>query len=370
MRKKANLGRDGKGARPRRTGDNGRVRLAALATALPPYQADQQEAEAFFTHHFSGRLSPRSLGVMKKFLAHPSIQQRRFAIDNTDCLVAEDPDRRMARFARWAVDLSAQAGLEALGRAGVTAGDVSALVVNTCTGYLCPGLSSYLLERLGLRRDIRTYDLVGGGCGGAIPNLQAGEACLKAAGGGVSLCVSVEICSATFQMEDDLSLILSNALFADGAAAAVLWTGSGGLELVASGSRHQPEDREAIRYVHRRGQLYNQLSNSLPRLVNRAVAAAVQGVLRPQGLAVDDVAHWAIHGGGEKVIAAVARELGLPEEKLRHTRDILARYGNMSSPSVLFTLREILDNGMRAGDWCLMAAFGAGLSAHALLLKA
>jgi predicted naringenin-chalcone synthase len=344
--------------------------LAALATAAPPYQADQQEAEAFFLRHFSHRLSPRSLGVMKKFLAHPSIRRRGFAIDGTDCLVAEDPDRRMERFTRWAVDLSARAALEALARAGLTARQVSALTVNTCTGYLCPGLSSYLLERLGLPRDIRTYDLVGGGCGGALPNLQAGAECLQAAGRGVALCVSVEICSATFQMEDDLSLILSNALFADGAAAAVLWTRPQGLELVASGSRHQPEDREAIRYVHRGGQLYNQLHGSLPRLVNRAVAAAVQGVLRPRGLQVDDVAHWAIHGGGEKVIAAVARELRLPEEKLRPTREVLARYGNMSSPSVLFTLKEILDNGLRPGDWCLMAAFGAGLSAHALLLRA
>ena len=153
---------------------------------------------------------------MKKFLAHPSIRRRRFAFDSPDCLVTEDPDGRMARFTRWAVELSARASLEALGRAGLAAREVSALVVNTCTGYLCPGLSSYLLERLGLPRDIRAYDLVGGGCGGAIPNLQAGEECLKAAGAGVALCVAVEICSATFQMEDDLSLILSNALFSAG----------------------------------------------------------------------------------------------------------------------------------------------------------
>jgi predicted naringenin-chalcone synthase len=114
------------------------------------------------------------------------------------------------------------------------------LVVNTCTGYLCPGLSSYLLEKLGLPRNIRTYDLVGGGCGGAIPNLQAAQEYLKSAGKGTALCVAVEICSATFQMADDMSLLLSNALFADGAAAAVLWTRPQGLALVDSSNRHQP----------------------------------------------------------------------------------------------------------------------------------
>ncbi len=348
---------------------DGGVRLAAVATASPPYTADQREAEDFFSQNFGHRLTSRSREIMRKFLRHPSIRQRRFAFDGPRCLVEEDADGRIERFSRWALELSARASREALGQAGLKVSDISALVVNTCTGYLCPGLSSYLLEALQLPRSIRAFDLVGGGCGGAIPNLQAGEDNLKAAGGGAALCVSVEICSATFQMDNDLSLLLSNALFGDGAAAAVLWTRGEGLELVASSSLHQPEDREAIRYVHRNGQLYNQLSRSLPQIVDGAVAEAVQAVLGPQGLSVADVAHWALHGGGEKVIAAVARQLGLPEEKLDPTREVLARYGNMSSPSVFFTLRRIMDNGIRPGDWCLMASFGAGLSAHALLLR-
>ena len=242
-------------------------------------------------------------------------------------------------------------------------------MVNTCTGYLCPGLSSYLLERLNLPRQIRAYDLVGGGCGGAVPNFQAAQELLLAKGEGAALCVSVEICSATFHMGDDLSLLLPNALLGDGAAAAVLWTRPRGLELVASSSFHAPEDREAIRYIHKHGQLYNQLSRDLPAIVNQAVAQAVQAVLEPRGLTVADVAHWALHGGGDKVLSAVAEELDIPPENLLPTRDILARYGNMSSPSVLFTLQEIMNNGLRPADWVLMASLGAGLSAHALLLK-
>jgi predicted naringenin-chalcone synthase len=345
------------------------VRLAAVATATPPYTADQQQAGEFFLRHFSQRLGRRYQEIMKKLLTHPSIRQRRFALDHPDCLVEEDPDRRIERFQRWAVDLSAQASQEALSRLGLEPREVTALIVHTCTGYLCPGLTSYLLERLGLSRNIRTYDLVGIGCGGAVPTMQAGAEHLQARGEGVALCVSVEICSATFQMAADPGLIISNTLFADGAAAAVLWTRPGGLELVASSNRHRPEDREAIRYVYRNGQLYNQLSRSLPQMVNGTVAAAVQEVLEPQGLQVADVAHWALHGGGDKIITAVARELGLPEDKLHPTRETLARYGNMSSPSALFTLRDILNNGLSPGDWCLLATFGAGLSAHALLLK-
>ncbi|MDI6854978.1 MAG: type III polyketide synthase [Deltaproteobacteria bacterium] len=351
------------------TPDPKRVRLAAVATATPPYVADQRQAADFFTRHFAHRLSHRSLELMRKFLAHPSIRERCFAIDGPRCLVAEHPDDKIARFLKWAVYLSTQASRRALAGAGLKPQEINALVVNTCTGYVCPGLTSYLIEELGLSRSIRAYDLVGSGCGGAVPNLQMGEEYLKANGEGAALCVSVEICSATFQMENDLSLILSNALFGDGAAAAVLWTRPRGLELVADGSRHQPEHREAIRYVNKNGQLYNQLSRSLPEIVSRAVAEAVRGVLAGNGLTAADIAHWALHSGGDRVITAIAGELGLPEEKLAPTRTVLARYGNMSSPSVLFSLREILNNGMRPQDWCVLASFGAGLSAHALLLR-
>ncbi|MHB8067165.1 MAG: type III polyketide synthase [Desulfobaccales bacterium] len=345
------------------------VRLAAVATATPPFTVDQLLAEEFFMRRFSHRLGRRYLGMLKKFLTHPGIRQRHFAFDSPECLVEEDPDRRIERFTRWAVDLSAQASMEALARVGLGPQDVTALIVHTCTGYLCPGLTSYLLERLGLSRDIRTYDLVGIGCGGAVPTLQTGSEFLQAHGGGVALCVSAEICSATFQMEEDLGLLMSNALFGDGAAAALLWTRPQGMELVDSSNQHQPEDREAIRYVYKNGKLFNQLSRGLPQVVNRAVAAAVQKVLEPQGLTVGEVAHWALHGGGEKIITAVARELGLPPEKLSPTRETMSRYDNMSSPSALFTLKDILNNGIRPGDWLMLASFGAGLSAHALLLR-
>jgi predicted naringenin-chalcone synthase len=251
----------------------------------------------------------------------------------------------------------------------VTANDVSGLVVNTCTGYLCPGISTYLIEKLGLARGVSVYDLVGSGCGGAIPNLEVSEALLGRKDRGVVVSVSVEICSATFQMEDDLSLLLSNALFGDGAAAAVLWTKPQGYELVASSSRYAPEKREFIRYVHKNGQLLNQLSIKLPEMVRKAAAEVVADVLAPRSLTPRDIKHWALHSGGEKIINAVQDELGLSEEQVRATRSVLSEYGNMSSPTVWFVLRELEKRGVAPGEWCIMVAFGAGFSAHAFLLR-
>ncbi|MCM2358637.1 MAG: type III polyketide synthase [Geobacteraceae bacterium] len=351
-------------------GGQGSVCIGSIAPVVPPYSADQAFAAEFMREHFREKLSSRSLGLIRATFSHPSIRKRHFALDDPACIVGESPDQRIARFTEKSIELSGQAVTRALEQAGVTIQEVRGLVVNTCTGYICPGISTYLIERLGLSRSTRVYDLVGSGCGGAIPNLQVAEAMLRTNGGdGVVVSVSVEICSSTFQMDNDLSLILSNALFGDGAAAAVLWDRPVGFELVASAGRYVPEQRDAIRFVHKDGELHNQLSLKLPDLVRKTAAEVVADVLSAQGLHTEDVRHWALHTGGEKIINAVRDEIGIPEERLRATRKVLAEYGNMSSPTVWFVLDEIRQEGIAAGDWCVMVAFGAGLSAHAFLLR-
>jgi alkylresorcinol/alkylpyrone synthase len=343
--------------------------IASVAVATPPFTIDQMECERLVQKHYQGRLSSRSLSLIRTLFSHPSIRRRSFALDNIECLVDEDLDARVARFTHWSLELSAKAINQALAQAGLDVGDVSGLVVNTCTGYICPGISTYLIEKLGLSRSVGVYDLVGSGCGGAIPNLEIAQSLLACNGNGAVVSVSVEICTATFQMENDLSLLLSNTLFGDGAAAAVLWTRPAGYELVASARRYVPEQRDTIRYVHKHGQLYNQLSLKLPDLVGKTAALVVTDVLESRQLKPGDVRHWALHSGGEKIINAVRDELGLSEEQVRATRTVLAEHGNMSSPTVWFVLREIEKRGIAPGEWCIMVAFGAGLSAHAFLLR-
>jgi predicted naringenin-chalcone synthase len=345
-------------------------RIASVAVATPPYCLRQSKAVEILNKYYAEKLSRRNLEIMQKVFAHPGIQSRFLAIENPENLISEEPDARIARFTHWAVKLSREAILNALEKAGLTLNDVGGLVVNTCTGYICPGISTYLIEELGLPRETRVYDLVGSGCGGAIPNLQICEDILLQNGDSAVLSVSVEICSATFQMDDDPGLIVSNAIFGDGAAAAVLWNQPKGLKMVASMSSYATEYRSAVRYIHKNGQLYNQLSLSLPHLASKAVAGVIKKLLEPLNLSVEDVKHWALHPGGEKIINAVRDAIGLTEKQTYASRAILSEYGNMSSPSVWFVLQRILEGDIAPGDWLIMVAFGAGLSAHAFLLQA
>ncbi len=218
---------------PIRNNGTGSAYIASFSTVVPPYSADQAFAENFMKQNFGKKLNSRSMGLVHAVFSHPSIRKRHFAFDDPACIVDESPDQRIARFTDKSIDLAARAITEALSRASLGAQDVSGLVVNTCTGYICPGISTYLIERLGLKRNTPVYDMVGSGCGGAIPNLQVAESLVRTKGGAV-VSVSVEICTTTFQMDNDLSLILSNALFGDGAAAAFSWTNR-----QASGWSHQ-----------------------------------------------------------------------------------------------------------------------------------
>jgi len=347
---------------------NGRVFLASIASAVPSYSADQKTAAELIRKEFGDRLTSRSLAQIRATFTHPSIRRRHFAVEDPSTIMTESADQRVARFTEHSIELSARSIERALAKVGLGVGEVTGLVVNTCTGYLCPGISSYLIERLGLARDIRVFDLVGSGCGGAIPNLQVAEALLKS-GGGVVVSVAVEICSAAFQMDNDLSLIMSNALFGDGAAAVVLWDRPAGFELVGSAGRCVPEQRDSIRFVHKGGELHNQLATELPDLVQAAAAGVVDDLLSRASLKSADIGHWAFHTGGEKIINAVRDGIGLGEEKLWATRKVLGQYGNMSSPTVLFVFDELVRGGIRPGEWCMMVAYGAGLSAHAYLLR-
>ncbi len=346
-------------------------RIAGVGTAVPPFVVRQDLADSLMARHYTGILKPRTMDVLHRVLSHPSIRQRHIAVDNEEQLVGlknEDPDLRVDRFTRWSVDLAAAALDRALAAARCTAADVTALVVNTCTGYVCPGVSTYLAERLGLSPSVKAFDLVGSGCGGALPCLQLGEGQLE--DNGVVACVSVEICSATYQMGDDISLAISNAIFGDGAAAAVLRRGPGdGLTLVSSSSRFVPAFRDDVRYVYKSGRLHNRLSPQLARVVGEIVPPMIRELLARNDVPLFAVAHWAVHSGGDRIIDALQAGLGLSDLQLMATREVLRDYGNMSSPTVLFELERLILAGIGKGEWCVMVAFGAGFSAHAYLLR-
>jgi len=213
------------------------------------------------------------------------------------------------------------------------------------------------------------------GCGGAVPNLEAATSMLVRSREGPVLSLAVEICSATIFPSHEPDLIVSNSIFGDGAAAAVLNLVQddhpGGLARVVDFATGLfPQYREELRYRTDGGRLRNHLTKRVPVIGAQTGAEVASRLLDRHGLSRDDIDWWAVHPGGTVVLAQVARKLELDDEAMRFSYHVFENYGNMSSPSVLFVLREILDHGRpQPGHKGMLVTFGAGFSAFAALIE-
>ena len=339
--------------------------LHALATALPPATFTQNECwDIMQRSELRQRLHRRSVLTLQAILRHDSgIATRHFALPDIERVFGMTPDALNEGFRQEAPRLAARALTDALGKAGLAGDQLDALLICTCTGYLCPGVSSYVAEQLGLRPDVFLQDLVGLGCGAAIPALRAAEAIVAARPAAVVACVAVEVCSAAFYLDDDPGVLVSACLFGDGAAATI-WRGEpgpGALQCREFTTVHQPANRDRIRFEMRQGKLRNLLDASVPALA----AAAVKQLLTAERARTGarPIARIVAHVGGRDVLDAIEHTCG--DCDLTASRDVLRECGNMSSPSVLFALERALRDGSpdEHGDWWL-ASFGAGFSAH------
>jgi alkylresorcinol/alkylpyrone synthase len=335
--------------------------LHGLATANPPAKFSQQQCwEIAQPSPAVQRLDERARFILEKVLTGGNgIATRHFALNGLDQIFDLNADQLNAAFRVEAPKLALAALRPALEQARVRPADLDALLICTCTGYLCPGLTSYVAEELGLRTDAWLQDLVGLGCGAAIPMLRAASHVLAARPEATVACVAVEVCSAAFYLDNDPGVIISACLFGDGAAATV-WRATPGPDNIRCfefNTLHWPEERDRLRFEMRGGKLRNLLHRSVPEVAARSVAQLwSQRGPRP-------VKKVLSHAGGRDVLTAV--EAAVPGHPLAESAHVLRKCGNMSSPSVLFALAEALRGGPPGADgdfW--LVSFGAGYSAH------
>ena len=347
--------------------------LQAIGTSTPDRRYSKAECwEAFAASEWFERLDGRSRAIAKLVLhGDNGIVARRLAIDSLDEVFAIDADVLHKRFSTHAPKLAAQAGVDALRRAGLEAQSIDAVIVTTCTGYLCPGLSTYAIEQLGLRPDVLAFDLVGQGCSGALPNWQLASALLDSARCTRVLSICVEVSSAAMYLDDDPGVLISACLFGDGAGAAVLSrhraSQARSVRWNQAVSLTRPAERDALRFQQRGGLLRNVLTRAVPRLAAEHADEVLATALTCAGVPRTEVSSWIMHAGGRDVLLALENRLKLPPAALNYSRAILQEYGNMSSAFVYFVLEAALTDNA-PGGWWWMSSFGAGFSCHGALL--
>jgi predicted naringenin-chalcone synthase len=339
-------------------------RIFGIGTANPAVQLTQEQS-----FHAAGYQSDR----IRRIFLNSDIEYRHFYLEgalNRD----ENSDQLNQRYLRGAVKTGCHAILNCVQSAGTTVQDVDFLAVCTCTGYVCPDVGSRLIAHMGFKNNVQRTSILGLGCAGALPTLQRAVDFVRANPGRQALMLAVEICSACYYVDNTLETVVGNAICADGAAAFLLGVSQQPSlkypQIVDFETFIDTEQIEEVGLQHRDGKLRIVLGASIQHLAGPMVETALKQLLQRHGLLRSDIGFWIVHPGGRKVIDNVQKHFGMTDAQLRFSRTVLRNYGNMSSPTVMFVLEEVVRSGdPRPEDWGAMIALGPGMAAEVALLR-
>lgn len=279
---------------------------------------------------------------------------------------------RMQLYAEFASPLAKQAVGRAFEDAGVSPGDITHLVTVSCTGFDAPGIDIELIDSLKLPATTQRINVGYMGCHGAINGLRAAQGIAASQPGATVLLSATELCSLHYRFNWDDEGIIGNALFADGSAALVVGSGARtssvpSFQLRGTGSCLIPDSRHVMSWKVGDHGFEMKLTAEVADKIVAHLRPWISEWLAQYGHTVESVQSWAVHPGGPKILSAVEEALSLPAESTQVSHEVLAQYGNMSSPTVLF----ILDRMRRANAPrpCVALGFGPGLYAEAALFE-
>lgn len=281
---------------------------------------------------------------------------------------------RMNAYEQYAVGLAAEAAGKALGTAAMTRDKITHIVISSCTGFFAPGPDVLLLRALGLPSTTKRTVLGFMGCYAGITGMRAAHQIIQADPDAVVLQVAVELCSLHYQKTVTTDTMVANAIFSDGAAAAI-YSGSDSLLDQAKAQvtgTHSDISADSLEHMSWRigdhGFIMT-LDAGVPEVLEQAAPAFLQQIAAVAGVDVTEVKGWAIHPGGRKIIEALRTSLRLTKDDVASSTSVLRDYGNMSSATILFVLAAELARGHDANTSIAAMAFGPGLTMEGAMLR-
>lgn len=356
------------------------ARIVSIGTAVPSTVIEQGTVRDFFAAQPGlDRLAQRLIhaafdaaaidtrhSVLTQLADGPTQDAGLQVVGTERQLLSPTTGERNAFYERAAPELFAEAARAALDGAGIAASRVTHVITVSCTGFFAPGPDYRLVRDLGLSPGVARYHLGFMGCSAALPALRLAAGITASAPDAVVLVVCAELCTLHIRNSPDPEQIVASSVFADGAAAAVITAGhdAPGLDLDRFATTLTAEGEDDMVWTIGDHGFEMTLTAEVPRIIGREIRGAVDGFLGE-----DSPGHWAVHPGGRSVLDRVESGLALDSAALAASRDVLRDYGNMSSATVLFILREILlDDAVTDGALIGALAFGPGLTVESALL--
>ena len=342
--------------------------ITSVAVAKLPYLYSQDEICEWYVKQSAGILDA---SWVRGMFAATEVQGRRFILPLEEIVKPRDFGERNGLFLEHAPHLLQQTVSAALDKASLDGADVEALATVTSSGFLTPSLDSYVMNDTHLADATRRLPLVGLGCAAGVSGLAHAVNWAKGAGCQNVILAAIELNSLTYRPQDiDKVNAVGAALFADGAAAVACRADVNcGWKLMASGSYTLPKSTDLMGWDMDANGYGLILSEDVPEAVAEMAPENLRRFLEQHGLMQNQVKNWVIHPGGPKILSALEESTRLPVVAIQRSRDGLARYGNLSSCSVLYSLADFIQEPAKHGDHAMCVAFGPGFSMEMVLLR-
>jgi alkylresorcinol/alkylpyrone synthase len=347
----------------------GEACILGTATAVPPFFWSQEELK----EHLLGRtvLDESRLRLATAAFDRAAVATRYAALPLPE-LGTSTPTISSLNYRRHATALGEEVAARAMADAGVSADAIDMIISVSCTGVMIPSMDAHLANVLGCRADVRRLPLTELGCAGGAAALARARDFLVGHPGGHVLVVAVELPSLSLQLADTSDdNIVSSALFGDGAAAVVLGPRQGpGLEIIETMSHLFPDSLGLLGLELRDDGFHSILRREVVDVLRAGARELVDALVATRALRRDDLSFFVLHTGGKTILHCLEQELALERHATQPSWDVLRRYGNQSSASVLFVLHEWMTTRQpQRGAHGLLAAFGPGFSAEMMLLQ-
>ncbi len=273
-------------------------------------------------------------------------------------------ERRMECYNKYAAALSVDAIRHCIdGKIKKT--DITHLITVSCTGMAAPGLDLQVLELMDLSKQVQRTSINFMGCYAAIHALKIADSICRAEAGARVVIVCTELCTLHFQREATPDNITASMLFGDGSAAVLVQSdgiSSKGLTIEGFYSEVIPKGKKDMAWELSSSGFLMTLSSYIPDLIEEDFAPLVKRATAAKGITKEDIRHWCIHPGGKKILESVVKSLELKSNALKVSEEVLYDYGNMSSPTILFILKKIMQQVAGPDEKVFCAAFGPGLT--------
>jgi alkylresorcinol/alkylpyrone synthase len=280
---------------------------------------------------------------------------------------------RMEKYEAYALELGLESSRAALQEAGVHVSEITHLVTVSCSGFCAPGVDVGLIQALGLSPETSRTNVGFMGCHGSFNALRVAKSYVEADPSAVVLLCSTELCSLHHHYGWSTEKVIANALFGDGSAAVICRAATSQTtaspsqyKLIRNGTHLLPGSTKAMTWRIRDHGFEMTLSQKVPSLIEQNLRPWMEGFLAKEGLTIADVKNWAIHPGGPRILDACVNALGIPPESVALSREILSKYSNMSSATILFLLDRVQEAAERGPVVAL--GFGPGLTIEAMIL--